>query len=74
MHPNNPRKPYYVVVTRCGEGTHPFCWEIHRRRQAMGVKVSGSGYRSHRAAQEAGSEALNRFLSDLSRESEECSR
>jgi hypothetical protein len=74
MHPNNPRKPYYVVVTRCGEGTNPFCWEIHRRRQAMGVKVSGSGYRSYRAAQEAGSDALDRFLSDLSKESEEYSR
>jgi hypothetical protein len=37
MHPNNPGKPYYVIVTRCGEGTNPFCWEIQRRRLAMGV-------------------------------------
>jgi len=65
MHPNNPRRPYYVIVARRGEGTNPFCWEIKRRRQVMGVKVSGSGYRSYRAAWDAGNEALDRFLDDL---------
>jgi hypothetical protein len=65
MHPNNPRRPYYLVVTRRGEGTDPFCWEIQRRPQAMGVKVSGAGYRSYKAAWEAGSEALDKFLNDL---------
>jgi hypothetical protein len=74
MHPNNPRKPYYVIVMRSGEGANPFCWEIQRRRQAMGVRISGSGYRSYRAAQAAGHAALNKFLGDLSRESEEGSR
>jgi hypothetical protein len=34
----------------------------------MGVKVSGDGYRSHRAAQEARNSALDRFLNDLSKE------
>jgi hypothetical protein len=67
MHPNNPRKPYYVIVTRCGEGTNPFCWEIQRRRQAMGVKLSGCGYRSYRAAQIAGNKALDDFLNELKR-------
>ncbi len=68
MHPDNRNRTYYVVVSRRGDGTHPFCWEIHRRRKAMGVKISGSGYRSHRAAHEAGSKALDKFLDDLSRE------
>ncbi len=36
----------------------------------MGVKVSGSGYRSCRAAQEAGNKALEGFLDDLSKETE----
>jgi hypothetical protein len=36
----------------------------------MGVKVSGGGYRSHRAAQEAGNDALYKFLKDLSKEVE----
>jgi hypothetical protein len=34
----------------------------------MGVKISGEGYRSHRAAQEAGSSALDKFLNELSKE------
>ena len=69
MHPDNRNRTYFVIVTRRGDGAHPFCWEIQRRRQAMGVKLSGSGYRSHRAAQEAGSQALHKFLDELSRES-----
>jgi hypothetical protein len=68
MHPDNRNRTYYVIVTRRGEGVDPFCWEIQRRREAMGVKVSGSGYRSHRAAQDAGNEALDKFLNDFFKE------
>jgi hypothetical protein len=68
MHPDNRSRTYYVIVTRCGEGAFPFCWEIQRRRQAMGVRLSGSGYRSYRAAQDAGNQALDKFLDDLSSE------
>jgi hypothetical protein len=70
MHPDNKGRTYFVVVSRRGEGAFPFCWEIQRRRQAMGVKVSGSGYRSYRAAQDAGSKALAKFLDDFSEEAE----
>jgi hypothetical protein len=70
MHPDNLNRTYYVVVSRRGDGADPFCWEIRRRREAMGVRVSGAGYHSHRAAHEAGSKALNNFLDDLSRETE----
>jgi hypothetical protein len=34
----------------------------------MGVKISDCGYRSYQAAQQAGSEALDKLLDDLSRE------
>jgi hypothetical protein len=34
----------------------------------MGVKVSGIGYRSYRAAKDAGNKPLNEFLSELSKE------
>jgi hypothetical protein len=68
MHPDNRNRTYYVIVTRRGEGADPFCWEIQRRREAMGVKLSGSGYRSHRAAQDAGNKALDKFLNDLFKE------
>src|ERR1700731_2030107 len=37
----------------------------------MGVKISGSGYRSYRAAQGAGSKALDKFLDDVSKETEQ---
>jgi hypothetical protein len=70
MHPDNKSRTYFVVVSRRGDGAFPFCWEIQRRRQAMGVKVSGSGYRSYRAAQDAGSKALAKFLDDFSEEAE----
>jgi hypothetical protein len=70
MHPDNRSRTYFVIVTRRGEGADPFCWEIQRRRITMGVKISGSGYRSYRAAQEAGNKALDKFLDDLSRETE----
>jgi len=71
MHPDNRKRTYYVIVTRRGDGAFPFCWEIQRRRKAMGVKVSGSGYRSYRAAQDAGNKALDKFLDDLSKETEQ---
>ncbi len=36
----------------------------------MGVKVSGAGYRSYRAAYDAGNQALDKLLNDLSKEAE----
>jgi hypothetical protein len=71
LHPDNRKRTYYVIVARRGEGAYPFCWEIQRRQKAMGIKVSGCGYRSYRAAQDAGNKALNNFLNDLSKEAAE---
>jgi hypothetical protein len=70
MRPDNRSRTYFVVVSRRGNGANPFGWEIQRRKEAMGVKVSGDGYRSHRAAQQAGNSALDRFLNELSKEVE----
>jgi hypothetical protein len=70
MHPDNRNRTYFVVVSRRGDGANPFCWEIQRRRQTMGVKVSGAGYRSYRAAYDAGNQALDKLLNDLSKEAE----
>ena len=70
MHPDNRSRTYFVVVSRRGSGANPFEWEIRRQKQAMGVKISGLGYRSHRAALEAGNCALDKFLNDLSKEAE----
>ena len=70
MHPDNRSRTYFVVVSRRGSGANPFEWEIQRRKQAMGVKVSGAGYRSYRAALEAGNSALDKFLNDPSKEAE----
>lgn len=68
MHPDNRNRTYYVIVMRRGDGATPFCWQIERRREPMGVKVSGAGYRSYRAAQEAGNQALNKLLDELVKE------
>ncbi|MCK1387577.1 hypothetical protein IVB31_25325 [Bradyrhizobium sp. 21] len=43
-------------------------WEIRRRRAPMGVKLSGDGYSSQRAAEEAGRQALAKFLTALTSE------
>jgi hypothetical protein len=58
MRPDKQNRTYFAVVGRRGDGANPVCLEIQRRRDAMGVKVSGSGYRSYRAAHDAGSGAL----------------
>src|SRR6266849_7489285 len=70
MHPDNRNRTCYTIVTRGGDGVYPFCWEIQLRRKVMGVKVSGSGYRSYRAAHDAGSRALDQLLDNFSKEAE----
>jgi hypothetical protein len=65
MHPDNRNRTYYIVVSRSGDGADPFCGEIRRRRHAMGVKVSGSGYRSYRAAHDAGKKRWTDFWMTL---------
>jgi hypothetical protein len=59
------RRSFYVVVSRSGSDEDAWCWEIRRKRRPMGVRVWQGGFRSHRAAQLAGKDALEDFLNGL---------
>jgi hypothetical protein len=43
-------------------------WEIRRKSQPLGIKITGHGFQSDLAAQFAGKNALANFLADLARE------
>jgi hypothetical protein len=59
------RRSFYVVVSRAGSQHDGWCWEIRRKRRPMGVRLWQDGFRSHRAAQLAGQDALEDFLNGL---------
>jgi hypothetical protein len=61
----SPRRSFYVVVSRAGDEQDAWCWEIRRKRRPMGVRLWQGGFRSHRAAQLAGKDALEDFLNGL---------
>jgi len=61
----SPRRSFYVVVSRDGSGRFAWRWEIRRKRKPMGVKLCQGGFRSHRAAHNAGKDALEDFLNGL---------
>jgi hypothetical protein len=61
----SPRRSFYVVVSRCGDERDGWSWEIRRKRRPMGVRLRQGGFRSHRAAQLAGMDALEDFLNGL---------
>jgi hypothetical protein len=61
----SPRRSFYVVVSRNGREQDAWSWEIRRKRRPMGVRLWQGGFRSHRAAQLAGKDALEDFLNDL---------
>ena len=52
----------YYIVTLSDECRSAWRWEIRRRGARMGVRVTGDGYSSQRAAEEAGKQALTEFL------------
>jgi hypothetical protein len=62
----SPRRLFYVVVSQTGNGRDSWCWEIRRKRKPMGVKFREDGFRSYRAAQLAGKQALEDFLNGMS--------
>jgi hypothetical protein len=62
----SPRRSFYVVVSRTGSDQVSWRWEIRRKRRPMGVRLWESGFRSYRAAQLAGKQALEDFLNGLS--------
>jgi hypothetical protein len=59
------RQSFYIVVCRTGSEPNAWCWEIRRKRRPMGVRLWQGGFRSHRAAQRAGKDALEDFLNGL---------
>ena len=67
LHPS-PRRSFYVAISRTGNHQDGWFWEIRRKRRPMGVKLWEGGFRSHRAAQLAGKQALEDFLNGLSLE------
>jgi hypothetical protein len=59
---------YYVVIYRIGERGERWNWELRRKGNLLGVKMTGDGYEFRSAAKFAGKRALADFLSDLSNE------
>lgn len=59
------RRSFYVVVSWSGNEPEGWFWEIRRKRKPLGIRLREAGFRSHRAAQEAGRLALEDFLNGL---------
>ena len=59
---------FYIVTRENGRRPNPWSWELRRKGQPMGVKVSETGFKSQMAAEFAGKRALNEFLDALSKE------
>jgi hypothetical protein len=58
----------YHVVTISDDCRSTWRWEIKRRSEPMGVKLTGDGYPSQRAAEESGKRALAEFLAAFTSE------
>ncbi|MBR1147952.1 DUF3622 domain-containing protein [Bradyrhizobium sp. AUGA SZCCT0431] len=65
--PINPND-YYATTSRTGEQPERWKWEIHRKSQPLGIKMTVDGFQSDSAAQFSGKKALADFLSDLAKE------
>jgi hypothetical protein len=63
----------YAVTFRRGERPERGSWEILRKREPLGIKMTGDGFQSDMGAQFAGQQALANFLLDLAKE-EKCTR
>jgi hypothetical protein len=59
---------YYVEAIDTGIRPFPWRWELKRRSKPMGTRLGAGGYQSQASAQQAGNQALARFLKDLARE------
>ena len=59
---------YFLVTDENGKAPHKWTWEIRRRSQPMGVRLTGEGYQSRSAAEFAGQRALTEFLDLLAKE------
>ena len=59
---------YHVITSRTGERPERWSWEIRRKSQPLGIKMTEDGYQSDSAAQFAGKKALAEFLADVLKE------
>jgi hypothetical protein len=59
---------YYIFTFQTDQRPFPWRWEIRRHSRPMGVKLGSGGYQSQSAAEFAGKNALDRFLSELAQE------
>ena len=65
---DHPIDDYYVITSRHSQQPERWSWEIRRKSNPLGIKMTGDGFQSDTAAQFAGKQALAEFLSDLSKE------
>ena len=65
---DRPRADQYFVVTRSHGRPAVWTWEIQRRPQPLGVKLSGAAFKTESAAKLAGERALVAFLDGLAME------
>ena len=59
---------YYIVTFQTNSSRQSWHWEIRRRSNPMGVRVSEGGYQTQEAAEYAGKRELARFLDLLVKE------
>jgi hypothetical protein len=60
-------RDYYVAIVS-DERRLRWRWEIRRRSEPMGVRLTGESYSSQRAAEDAGRHSLAEFLAAISSE------
>ena len=65
---DRPRADQYFVVTRSHGRSPIWTWEIQRRPKPLGVKLSGTDFKTESAAKLLGEKALVAFLDDLTKE------
>jgi hypothetical protein len=59
---------YYVVTFETKASARSWHWEIRRRSNAMGVRLTEGGYQTQMAAENAGKRELAKFLDLLAKE------
>jgi len=58
----------HVITSRTRERPNRWSWEIRRKSQPLGIKMTGDGFQSEMAAQFAGKRTLAEFLDDVLKE------
>jgi hypothetical protein len=59
---------YYLVTFTTDKRPYPWAWEIKRRSNPMGIRLTYDGFQSQASAEIAGNRALEEFLEALAKE------